>query len=140
MAYSDQVRRIMRRIEAIPAAVVEEVAPVAIKSGGELVGAMKQFAEASRDTGDLIESITMTPPGGTTPPYSQPGGSRVAGPAEIVVTVGNTDVRYPHLVEYGTADAEAQPYFWPAVNLLKTRIKRRVAAAMRKGIRRDWGK
>lgn len=73
--------------------------------------ASTQRALAPEDTGALKDSITVTLPGQSTPPYSQPGGNRVAGDNEIIVTAGNSDVRYPHLVEHGTAHASAQPFF-----------------------------
>ena len=90
------------------------------------------------DTGALRDSIAVTLPGESTPPYSQPGGSRVAGPTEVIVTAGNSDVRYPHLVEYGTSHSEAQPFFWPVFRLLKTRFKRRDSRAIRKAIKDAW--
>ncbi|TIX27739.1 HK97-gp10 family putative phage morphogenesis protein [Mesorhizobium sp.] len=140
MAQSPQLARLQRRLEAIPKAVREAVVPSLVKSGEELAGAMGQLAEPSRDTGDLIDSIAVTPPGQSTPPYSQPGGARVAGELEVLVTVGNEDVRYPHLVEYGTSKAEAQPFFWPAYRLLQRRIRNRTRRAIGKAVRGGWNK
>lgn len=99
--------------------------------------------------GDLKDSIAVTPPGGTTPPYSQPGGSRTAGPEQALITAGNTKVRYPHLVEYGTKahiagglfegaqipDIPAQPYFWPAWRALRSRVKGRITRSIKKAIK-----
>ena len=130
---SAQTRRLQKRLKAIPRAVKEAVVPALLKSGEELADRMK--ALAPEDTGDLKDSITVTPPGGTTPPYSQPGGSRTAGETQVLVTAGNDDVRYPHLVEYGTAEAEAQPYFWPAYRLTKKRAANRIKRAARKAVR-----
>ncbi|SIP96825.1 phage protein, HK97 gp10 family [Rhizobium sp. RU20A] len=73
--------------------------------------ALKQRAAAPEDTSDLKRSIAITAPGETTPPYSQPGGAHVAGKHEVIITAGNADVRYAHLVEHGTAETEAQPFF-----------------------------
>jgi HK97 gp10 family phage protein len=137
---SAQSKRLAARINAIPKAVREAVKPALELSGNELAARMKALAESSRDTGDLIDSIAVTLPGQSTPPYSQPGGSRVAGETEVIVTVGNEDVRYPHLVEYGTAKAAAQPFFWPAFRLTRNRIKRRIARAVSKAVKDNWGK
>ena len=52
-----------------------------------------------------------------------------------VVTVGNSDVRYGHLVEYGTADTAAQPFFWPSVRLLRKRTTDRIKRAITKAVR-----
>src|SRR4051812_5990230 len=114
MAQSEQLARLQRRLEAIPKSVREATIPALMKSGDELAGTMRQLAETSRDTGALIDSISVTAPGQSTPAYSQPGGSRVAGELEVLVTAGDQDVRYAHLVEYGTSQADAQPFFWPA--------------------------
>ncbi len=137
---SDQIKRLQRRLEAIPKNVREAVVPSLEKSGEELAATMRQLAETSRDTGALIDSIEVTPPGQSTPPYSQPGGMRVASELEVIVTAGNEDVRYAHLVEYGTSKTEAQPFFWPAVRLLQKRIKNRTRRAISKAVREGWDK
>lgn len=138
MAYSAQVSRLMRRLEAIPDAIKQDMQPAVVKSADELADVQRRLAETSRDTGALIESIEVTMPGATTPPYSQPGGSRTAHELEAIVTVGDHVVRYPHLVEYGTAHAPAQPFFWPAVRSLQKRINNRLNRAARKAIRTYW--
>lgn len=125
-------------IERARKAPREAIMPALLKSGEELARAQKALAESSRDTGELIDSIAVTPPGGTTPPYSQPGGSRVAGDTEVLVTAGNTDVRYAHLVEFGTSKTEAQPFFWPAVRLLRKRLQNRINRAARQAVKEAW--
>ncbi len=94
---------------------------------------------APEDTGALEESITVTPPGQATPEYSQPGGSRVAGELEAIVTAGNEDVRYPHLVEHGTTKTHAQPFFWPGFRLTRKRAANRIKGAISRAVRRNWG-
>lgn len=136
MARSPQLARLSRKLEAIPAKVRAAVAPSLEKSGAELVETMR--ALAPEDTGALAESITMTPGGQTTPAYSQPGGSSLVPVGAVAVTVGNDAVRYGHLVEYGTAEAEAQPYFWPGYRLLKKRLADRTKRALGKAVRDGW--
>lgn len=133
---SDQLARLSKRLEAVPKAVREAVKPALQKSGDELAAMMKQLAP--KDTGALAESIAVTLPGESTPPYSQPGGSKVAADNQVLVTAGNSKVRYPHLVEYGTAHAHAQPYFWPAFRLSKARIERRIKRAISKSVKDGW--
>jgi len=106
-----------------------------MKSAEEVAGAMKVLAEASRDSGALIESIAVTGPGETTPPYSQPGGSTVVAENEAMITVGNSDVRYPHLVEHGTAKAPAQPFFWPGFRMSRVKALNRIKRSIGKAIR-----
>ncbi len=136
MAKSAQLLRLERRLNAIPKAVRAAVAPALVKSGEELAGAMEHLAP--KDTGALAASVAVTPPGATSPAYSQPGGSRTAGELEVLVTAGNEDVRYAHLVEYGTSAAEAQPFFWPSFRLLKKRITNRIKRSVRKAVKDEW--
>jgi len=141
-----------RRLKAIPQAAKDAVQPALLKAGTQLADDMRHLAERSRDSGALIESITVTPAGHTTPAHSQPGGTQVVPENAVVVTAGNNAVRYAHLVEFGTAahmnrglfpgtrnpGAPAQPFFWPAVRLTRKKvtsaIKRAVAKAVRKAI------
>lgn len=106
------------------------------KSADELASGMRAMVPV--DSGDLKKSIAVTPPGQSTPPHSQPGGSRVAGDAEFIVTAGNSDVRYPHHVEYGTVKTEASPYFWPIYWLLRNRIRTRTNRDIKKAMRDAW--
>ena len=127
------------RMKAIPQAVREATAPALVKAAEDVAGLMRSMAKGSRDTGALIDSIAVTGPGQSTPPYSQPGGAKVMGEAEAGITVGNSDVRYPHLVEHGTKDAAAQPFFWPAFRLGRKRAAARIKRAMSKAVRDNWG-
>lgn len=130
---SKQSERLRRRLDAIPAAVKEAVTPALVKSGNELAQTMRQLAPVK--TGALRDSIAVTLPGQATPPYSQPGGSVVALENQVLVTAGNSDVRYPHLVEYGTTDTVAQPFFWTAYRLNKKRLTSRIKRAIRKAVK-----
>lgn len=130
---SAQLAKLNRRLAAIPKAVKQAVGPALVKSGHELASRMKSLAP--EDTGALKDSIEVTPAGQSTPPYSQPGGSSVAAENQVLVTAGNADVRYPHLVEYGTADTPAQPFFWPAYRLAKKKLANRIKRAIRKAVK-----
>ena len=136
MARSAQLARLSRKLEAIPEKVREAVAPALEKSGTELTGKMKVLAP--KDTGALAASIAMTPAGQSTPPYSQPGGSGVVPDGAVAVTVGNDAVRYAHLQEYGTTEAPAHPFFWPAYRLLRKRITNRTKRALSKAVKEGW--
>ncbi len=132
---SAQSDRLFKRLNAIPPAVKAAVQPALIKSGDELVARMRTLAPVR--SGALKASIEATPPGQATPAYSQPGGSRVARENEVIVTAGNAEVRYPHLVEYGTSHSPAKPFFWPAFRLSKKRIKNRIARAVNKAVKEN---
>ncbi len=138
MANDNGMKAFNAAIERLKRDVPAKVVKALITSGNELAATQRKFAETSRDTGALIDSITVTLPGQTTPPYSQPGGTRVAGPTEVIVTAGNSDVRYAHLIEYGTSKADAQPFFWPALRLSRKRLQGRIDRAGKKAVREGW--
>ncbi|WP_430251697.1 HK97-gp10 family putative phage morphogenesis protein [Neorhizobium sp. DAR64860/K0K1] len=129
----DGLARFQRRMRAIPQAAKEAVVPALLTGANEIAALQRQLAPV--DEGDLRDSIEVTPPGRSTPEYSQPGGSRVAGELEAVITVGDHTVRYPHLVEYGTSDTTAQPFFWPGFRLGRKRAANRVKRTIGKAIR-----
>lgn len=135
-----------RKLEAIKAKVPEAIRPALVKAGEEIAADMRTLAEASRRTGDLIESIHVTGPGETTPAHSTDGGARVAGPWEVLVTAGDTDARHAHLVEGGTGERQhkdgtstgkmpAKPFFNPAWRLNRARLQARINRVMRKAFR-----
>ena len=133
MANDGGLLKFQRRMRAIPKAAREAVTPALLQGGYEVAEAME--ALAPEDTGDLVGSITVTPPGHSTPPYSQPGGSKSVPENQVAITVGNTDVRYPHLVEYGTYRTAAKPFFWPGFRLARKKAENRIKRAISKAIR-----
>lgn len=116
-------------------------------SAEEMAALARRFAEGSRQSGDLIESIAATPPGEIPPAYSQ--GRPFAETGAHLVTVGNAKVRYAHLVEFGAkphvaggrfAGAEhpgapAQPFFYPAFRIVRKKHRSRASRALNKAIK-----
>lgn len=137
MANDGGLSSFQRRMRAIPEAARLGVQPALMKSGEELAGVMRNLApdDPATDAPDLKSSIEVTGPGKQTPAYSQPGGSSVVPENAVAVTAGNTDVRYPHLLEYGWSGASAQPFFWPAVRLTRKKITNRIKRAISKAIK-----
>lgn len=131
---SAQSARLAKRLAAIPALIVQEVQPTLVACAEATAAVMRSLAP--KDKGDLVESITVTPPGGTTPAYAAEGGKRTAGPNQALVTVGNPDMRHGHLQEFGTVKHEAQPFLRPAERLTRDRNKRRIGAAISRAIRK----
>jgi len=134
------------RMKRIPVAVRQAAAAVVVDAANEISGLQKRLVPV--DDGDLRDSITVTPPGASTPPYSQPSGQRVARPTEAIITAGNTKVRIAHLVEFGTAPhinggwaagtqhpgTKAQPYFFVSYRALKKRARARISRSITKAI------
>lgn len=137
MADDGGIGRIKQRLAMIPKNVRAAMVPELVKSGNDL--AVTARILAPRDTGALQESITVTPGGSNTPPYSTPGGRVTVPELAVAVTAGNKDVRYAHLVEYGTQEAAAQPYFWPAFRLMRKKITGRIKRAAAKAVKQGWG-
>ncbi|WP_421695476.1 HK97-gp10 family putative phage morphogenesis protein [Aestuariivirga sp.] len=135
---SEQIKRLQKRLAAIPVEVRQAVQPALQKSGEELQDLMRQLAP--EDTGALKESITVTPGGQVTPPYSQPGGSFAVPENAVAITVGSEEVRYAHLQEFGSAQNPAHPFFWPAYRLLNKRISNRLKRAVSQAVKKGWSK
>jgi len=139
--------RLNRRLNAIPQNVRAAVQPALLKAGNALADDMRALAPV--DDGDLKESIAVTPGGSSTPAYSQPGGRQVVPELQVLVTAGNTKVRYAHLVEFGTAPHEnrglfegtrhpgtkAEPFFWPAFRLHRKKLASAIKRAIRKAVK-----
>ncbi|MBB05608.1 MAG: hypothetical protein CML03_08835 [Pseudooceanicola sp.] len=127
------LQRFKNRMRAIPKEVRKTVTPALLKSAEEIADTMRKLAP--EDEGDLKDSIAVTGPLQTTPPYSQPGGSMTVPENQAVITVGNSEVRYPHLQEYGTSAHPAQPFFWPAFRISKKRAQNRIKRAISKAVK-----
>lgn len=135
------------KLRIIPKRAREAANAVLIEAAEEI--ATLQRGLAPEDDGDLKDSIHVTKPGESTPPYSQPGGKRKAGKSQAIITAGNTKVRYAHLVEFGTAPhinggqfagtahpgTSPQPFFWPGYRALRTRAKGRITRSVTKAIK-----
>lgn len=121
------------RLRQLPEQVRAGLAP-------DLVAAAEDIAEVQRilapeESGALMRSIVVTGPGEQTPPYSQPGGASYVPEGAAAVTVGNSETRYPHLVEYGTTRTTAKPFFWPGFRLTRDQAAAKIKAGMRRIIR-----
>lgn len=133
MGYDDGLARLKQRFARIPVAIREKVAVATLEVANDLADQMRRLAP--EDTGALKDSITVTPGGKRTPPHSQPGGEVMVPEGTAMVTAGNDEARYPHLVEWGTDDAEAQPFFFPAIRLGRKRAAAKLRRAIRKAAR-----
>lgn len=130
--------------------LVPEADAALTRVNGEAAAEMAALAKSYVPvrTGRLRDSITVTPPGGSPPGHSQ--GARIVPPGSFMVTAGNSGVRYPHLVEFGSKahraggrfegaehpGTAAQPYFWPAYRLIRRRHRARAGRALGASIRK----
>ncbi|MGE4372890.1 MAG: HK97-gp10 family putative phage morphogenesis protein [Xanthobacter sp.] len=136
-----------RRLSAIPKAVRQAAQASVIKQANAIADLARNAAP--EDDGDLKESIVVTAGGESTPPYSQPGGRTVIPELGAAITAGNGKVRYAHLVEFGSKGhpqggkfkgtdhpgTSAQPFFWPAVRMMRKRTASAVKRAISKAVK-----
>ncbi|MBZ9694542.1 HK97-gp10 family putative phage morphogenesis protein [Mesorhizobium sp. CO1-1-9] len=135
---SNGLKETLAAMERVKLAAKEAAMNRLIKGANDVADVQRRLAP--KDTGALAESVAVTLPGHTTPPYSQPGGSRVAGENQVLVTAGDEDVRYAHLVEHGTSKMEAQPFFFTAYRLLRDNVKRGTASAFSRTAKKEWNR
>lgn len=138
MADDGGIGRLKKRLANIPKGVKEAVQPNLLKQGAMIADTMRRLAPV--DTGELRDSIAVTPPDSATPAYSTPGGSFVVPETSVAVTAGGTDARHAHLLEYGTVNMDAQPFFWPAVRLTRKQAQRNLKSAIRRAVKKEWSK
>lgn len=142
MAEDGGIGRLKKRLAAIPAEVKKAANATTVKQAEIMAATMRHLAPDDPATGapDLKSSIAVTPAGQQTPAYSQPGGSLVVPENAVAITAGNSDVRYPHLLEYGTTKMQAQPYFWPSVRLHRKKAQQAIKGGVARAVKKNWGK
>jgi len=123
-----------QRLLAIPREVLAGLRPALVKGAQDIADAMELLAP--EDTGDLVNTITVTGPGGTTPAYASGGGSVTLADNQAAVTVGSPDMRHGHLQEFGTVNHEAQPFMRPAFRLKKAKVMARISRAVAKAVKK----
>lgn len=129
MANSDEIERMRRKMQAIQDAVAGTRAPTLQGAAARIVALMQQLApvykeEAHGDApGSLRDSIVATPDGDA-----------------VKITAGNDEVGYARYVEFGTTKMAPEPFFYPAIRVLKASTKAQVRAAFSAAIRQAWGR
>lgn len=141
-----------KRIQAIKKLSHQVLRDTIEASASDLVGAQRNLSPV--DEGDLKQSIVYTMGDQNPPKYAafkdkqnhQKGDPSLAA----IITAGNTNVRYAHLVEFGTAPhlnggvfagaqhpgTSPQPFFFPPYRARKKKIKNGVARAVNKAIKK----
>jgi hypothetical protein len=139
--------KLFAKLKELAPETARQIGVEALAAGQEMVQIARSYVPV--DDGDLRESIVVTPGGQMTPSYSQPGGSQMVPEHAALVTAGNSKVRYPHLVEYGTRPhaqggqfqgtqhpgTTARPYFWPAFRLIRRKMRTRISRAINKAVK-----
>lgn len=127
--------RLQKRLLAIPEAIRRDVDPALDKNAEKLAGLMRRLAPDDTATGapDLKSSIRVEMG------HVELRRAVVAGGEATTVDGKNGPYDYAFGQELGTNEMQANPYFYPAKRLLAQSIKRSLAAAARKAVRKNWG-
>lgn len=136
------VDRLKRKLRALPDAAREEIAKAMEQSANEIVALMKSLVPV--DTGDAQMSIGWTwgdaPKGsmvlGTVRKGGFKGGTKGAGNMVITIYAGGGEAWHARLVEFGTKNMKAQPFFYPAWRALRRRVRGRTTRAINKSAKR----
>jgi HK97 gp10 family phage protein len=159
------VDRLQKRLKAISVESRAEIRKALGQSADEIVAVQRQLAP--KRSGALARSIVATF-GGAAPAFSTFRSSSAAGgdpDLQVTISAGNSEVRYAHLVEFGTAPhpiepvhaealggagqfgthvdhpgAAAKPFFYPGYRLLKKRVRGRVTRAVNRAAKKAAGK
>ncbi len=121
MAKVTGLDRLLARIARIPSDTRTELQAELQRSANDLVALQSSLAPVDR--GDLKSSIMIGP-----------------GKHELAVKVeaGGPNAHHARFVEFGTAKADAQPFFFfPAYRALRITIRRRLGRAIAKAARKD---
>ncbi len=140
---------LLRKLAALPPAVRSAVKQALAQGADQITDEMKRLAP--KDTGKLRNSIVQTWGGGKVRYSSLAGSSGEAGDPDLSVRIsaGNSEVRYAHLVEFGTAPhinggrfagtkhpgTSPRPFFYPAYRANKRRVKSRISRATTRAVK-----
>ena len=141
---------LLRKLALLPDAARQEIAKAINQSAEEIAAAQRR--QAPKRTGALERSIVVSR-GGAVPKYASVGRSGATEKGDpdltVIVSAGNSAVRYAHLVEFGTAPhenkgmfegsqnpgAKAQPFFFGPYRAYRKRAKSRMTRATKKAAR-----
>jgi HK97 gp10 family phage protein len=145
------------KLKKIPQQARSEIRQALAEGSDAMVATMRSLAPVSSsgshgfEPGNLRASIVATFGDGSSPKYAafrSRRGRRVVKTNDpdlsVTITAGDTDVRYAHLVEFGTKPhpnggkfkgtmhpgTAAQPFFYPGYRAHKKSMKARVARAV----------
>lgn len=134
MAKNKDLDAILRAFKAIPQATRKPINEAIHKGADEMVERMKYLAPESE--GNLKRSIKKT--------EINEMAVRVSAGDENTMVVVNKDwgVEFDNAIlqEYGTVHRPQSRFFWPSVNTLKKRVRRRVDRSIGKAVKDTWVK
>lgn len=118
MVKIEGLAHLKKRLASLPQKIRTEVKASLETSADELVAFQRRLVPVDR--GDLRDSI-----------LKRDGRHELS----VEVVAGNNKAFYAAMVEFGTVNAPAQPYFFPPYRALKKRIKSRTSRAVKKAVK-----
>lgn len=150
MAKLSRRENLLAKMAAMPPAVRSAIRQ-ALAEGADMI-ADEARRLAPKDTGKLRDSIKQTWGGGKARYSSLAGGTDGGGDPDltVIISAGNSGVRYAHLVEFGTAPhlngglfagsrhpgTAPQPFFYPAYRANRRRVKARISRATTRAVKK----
>lgn len=129
--------RLERKLKRLPAAAKDMIRAEMEKGADQIVAAMKSLApvlkqpDKRRRAGALRDSIGWT--WGKKPKYAVALAivkASLAGDLTITIYAGNSEVRYAHLLEWGTVKMQAQPFFYVSWRAHRKSVRRSIRKAV----------
>lgn len=167
MAKVKGIEALQAKLKALPKAARSEIRQALAEGSDAMISTMRKLAPSSPSgthgfsPGHLKSSIVATFGDGSVPKYAAfraRKGRRIvrANDPDLSVTIsaGDTDVRYAHLVEFGTRPhvnggkfagtlhpgTKAQPFFYPGYRAHKKAMKSRITRAINRSAKKAVGK
>jgi len=129
------VEKYKRGLARIPPAVKRQSFLALIKGADRMLGAMRLFVP--KEDRALEKSIRAEQDPSLLRITLKAGGPSTTRPVRRGV---KTTYDYALAQEFGTANHQAQPYFWPGYRLFRKQTRAAVNRAMKKAIREHFGK
>lgn len=118
MAKVEGLEHLKKRLARLPQGIRARVRAALDKSADELVGIQQRLVPV--DQGDLRDSL-----------QKREGRHDLS----VDVVAGNKKAFYAPFVEFGTAKAPAEPFFFPPYRAMRKRIKSRTSRAVRAAVK-----
>lgn len=147
----DNLERFQTKMSILPVSVRDALKKAISTGAEEIVDLMQRTVAVGAYTGggDLRRSIVWRWGDEARIPFSQTMGTYGRTALSAVITAGNTEVRYAHLVEWGARPhpaggkytghqhpgAPAQPFFYPSWRIGKKRSTSRIARTINRAIK-----
>lgn len=136
MGVNKDAARIAKILASIPRAIKPKVQAAVDQGATEIMMRARYLAPV--DDGDLQQSIRVEDGPRELSATVTAGGPLTTKPVRNAEKGNAPEFDYALGQEYGTAETDAQPFFWPAVNSTKKRVRRRIDRAIGKAIKEEW--